>query len=453
MPAPHDGRVRQLGLGLAVDDDAPVLVARAAGKIPRVSSQPTPTAGVSAACLLIDRVAYEAAAGLPDYADIDVAMFELCRRIRAGGGTVVAVPSAIVLDHRPVPTAKSLTRPIARNDTAWTGLVDDAGPALLREVAPFADARVRIAITVAAPSRKIAPRWGDWHLARAFSDALRRAGHGVRLQTAEAANDPAGRSCDVHCVVRGLAPVRRTRGQRHVLWIISHPETVEVAELDAADLVLVASTRFAAELRTRTRTPVEPLLQATDPARFRPVPSEPNHQHDVVVVAKSRDRYRTAVADAIASGLRPAIYGSGWEQFVDPALIVSDYVDNEDLARVYSSAGVVLNDHWDSMLDRGFVSNRIFDALACGAPVISDDLPELTELFDGAVPTFRGAAELRKLVDEALADRGAARARARRGMDIVLAHHTFDRRAQEFLDALARHGLDAPPTGAGPTTF
>ncbi len=444
---PHDGRVRQLGLELAVEGDAPVLAARAAGEIPRMSPQPTPVAGASAACLLVDRAAYETAAGLPDYADIDVAMFELCRRIRAGGGRVVALSSAIVLDHRPVRTAKSLSRPIPRNAPAWTELVDDVGPALLREAAPLADARLRIAITVAAPSPKVAPRWGDWHLARAFADALQRTGHVVRLQTTVAANDAAGRSCDVHCVVRGLAPVRRTRGQHHVLWIISHPEAIEVAELDAADLVLVASTRFAAELRTRTRTPVEPLLQATDPGRFRPVPSEPHYRHDVTVVAKSRDEYRTAVADAIASGLRPAIYGSGWEQFVDPALIVRDYIDNEDLARVYSSAGVVLNDHWDSMRDWGFVSNRIFDALACGAPVISDDVPEVAELFDGAVPTFRDAAQLRELVDEALADPGGARTRARHGMDIVLAHHTFDRRAREFLDALARHGLDAPPRG------
>ena len=443
---PHDGLVRQCGFELAVDDDAPVLAARAAGEHARVSPQPTPIAGASAACLLIDRTAYETAGGLPDYADIDVAMFELCRRVRTGGDVVVAVPDAIVLDHRPVPTVESLTRPIRRDAPAWKALVDDAGPALLREAAPLAGNRLRIAITVAAPSRKVAPRWGDWHLARAFSEALVRAGHVVRLQTADAADDAAGRSCDVHCVVRGLAPVRRTRGQRHVLWIISHPEAIEVAELDAADLVLVASTRFATELRTRTRTPVESLLQATDPGRFRPLAPEPDHRHDVTVVAKSRDQYRTTVADAIASGLRPAIYGSGWEQFVDPALIVSDYVENDDLARVYSSAGVVLNDHWDSMRAWGFVSNRIFDALACGTPVISDELPEITELFDGAVPTYRDAAQLRALVDEILADPGAARIRAGRGMDIVLAQHTFDRRAQEFLDALARHGLDAPPT-------
>jgi O-antigen biosynthesis protein len=350
-----------------------------------------------------------------------------------------------VVDPRPVPTVSSLTRPIPATSSAWSQLVDDAGAALMREAAPLANGTLRIAITVAAPNEKVAPRWGDWHLAQAFAGALRECGHVVRVQTADHADDRAGRACDVHCVVRGLAPVRRTRGQRHVLWIISHPEVIETAELDSADLVLVASERFAAELRTRTRTPVEPFLQATDTHRFRPLPPDPAHVHDVTIVAKSRDQYRTAVADAIAGGLRPSIYGSGWDGIVDPALLVGDYVDNTDLARVYSSAGVVLNDHWSTMRDWGFVSNRIFDALACGAPVISDRLPEIADLFGDTVPTFDGAEQLRRVVDEILADPDAARARARRGMEIVGAHHTFGHRAHEFLDALARHGLGPRP--------
>lgn len=441
---PHDGRVRALGLEIVVEEDAPAPAARAAGEVADPNAPPTSVAGASAACLLVDGAAYAAAGGISDYVDIDVAAFDLCRRLRANGGSVVVVPAAIVLDHRAVGNRRSLTRPVAVGNTAWAKLVDDAGPALLREAAPPGPAQLRIAITVAAPSRKVAPRWGDWHLAQAFADALRRAGHLVRVQTADEADDLAGRSADVHCVVRGLASIRRTRGQRHVLWIISHPEAVEVAELDAADLVLVASDRFAADLQQRTPTPVESFLQATDPHRFHRVPADPAHRHAVTVVAKSRDQYRSSVADAISSGLRPAIYGSGWEKFVDPTLVVSQYVDNTELARVYSSAGVVLNDHWDSMRDWGFVSNRIFDALACGTPVVSDDVPEIAALFDGAVPTFRDGAELRALVDEILADPGAAQARARRGTDIVLARHTFDARAREFLDALARHGLDRP---------
>ncbi|MCU1467950.1 MAG: hypothetical protein JWM72_3878 [Actinomycetia bacterium] len=442
---PHDGRVRQLGVHPGVEHAAPILVSGGAGEAVRLSSEPLRVSGASAACLIVDRVAYADAGGLPDYADLDVSAFELCRRLRARGRTVLVVPDAVVLDHRAVPTESRLTHPVAASAPAWIRLIDDAGAALMREAEPRADGTLRIAITVAAPNRKIASRWGDWHLAEAFAGALRDRGHAVRLQTADAADDPAGRACDVHCVVRGLARVQRTRGQRHVVWIISHPEAIEDEELDAADLVLVASDRFAAELQTRTRTPVESFLQATDPARFRPRPLDPEHRHDVTVVAKSRDQYRTAVADAIAVGIRPSIYGSGWDRLVDPALIVSDYIDNTELASIYSSAGVVLNDHWASMRDWGFVSNRIFDALACGAPVISDELPEIATLFGNAVPTFADSLQLRRLVDEALSDPDAARARARRGMDIVLAHHTFGHRAAEFLDALTRHGLDHSP--------
>ena len=222
---------------------------------------------------------------------------------------------------------------------------------------------------------------------------------------------------------------------------------MDPAECDAADLVLVASPRFADELRGRTATPVEVLLQATDPARFRPLPPDPRHEHPVTVVAKTRDVQRAVVTDALAAGVRPAVYGYGWDGLIDRHLIVADHVDNELLPVVYSSAGVVLNDHWDTMAAWGFVSNRIFDVLACGTPVISDDLPEVHDLFGDAVPTYRTARQLGDLVAEALDDPAQARARAARGRAIVLEHHTFDHRARALLDLVARHAPpDAPAT-------
>lgn len=299
---------------------------------------------------------------------------------------------------------------------------------------------MRIAITIAAPSRKIAHRWGDYHFAHGFASALERLGHDAHIQTFDERDFPAARRADVVCVVRGLRPVPRLPGTRHVLWIISHPDDIESSECDDADLVLVASERFAESLRARTHTPVEVMLQATDAARFLPVPADPRHAHDIAVVAKSRDVYRGAVRDAIAAGFKPAIYGTGWEQFVDPKLVVASYVPNEDLAAVYSSIGVLLNDHWDDMRRHGFVSNRLFDALACETPVVSDDLPEIGPLFDGAVLTYSGSA-IRQPVDAVLHDRAHARDRAARGRAIVLAHHTFDHRASEFVALLERHDL------------
>jgi len=164
--------------------------------------------------------------------------------------------------------------------------------------------------------------------------------------------------------------------------------------------------------------------------------------HDVTIVAKSRDVLRPVVSDALAAGLRPAIYGGGWRGLVDPALVVGEHVDNEVLPVVYSSAGVVLNDHWRTMRAWGFVSNRLYDVLACGTPVISDSVDGMDELFDGAVLQYRTPDELRALVDEVLADREGARQRAGRGRRVVLANHTFDHRARQLVDHTAR-SMDA----------
>jgi glycosyltransferase involved in cell wall biosynthesis len=442
---PDDGRVRARGLALAVEHDAPVLRANDAGAGPAelLGAEPLPVAGATGACLVVDRRAYAAAVDgrVPGPVDLDVATFDLCRRLAARGGTIVAVADAVVVDHREVSSRRALVEPIATTSAAWRAYVESHGAELMRAASPLPEGGLRIALTVAAPSAKVAPRWGDWHLAEALARALRRRGHAARVQTLDHADDLAGRSCDVHCVVRGLAPVRRTPGQVHVLWIISHPEDITAAECDDADLVLVASARFAEELRRRTRTPVEVMLQATDPSRFRPVGPDPLHAHDVAVVAKSRGVFRKTVKDAVDEGLRPAIYGSGWEAFVDPALVVSTHVDNDELPVVYSSVGVLLNDHWQTMREWGFASNRLFDALACETPVISDDLVEITELFDGTVLTYHDPHELRAHVDAVLADPIRALARAARGREIVTAQHTFDHRAAQLLDALRRHGL------------
>lgn len=436
---PHDLVVREEGLDVVAQAGTPRVRGRRAGSPVDVGRHPTEVDAGSAACFLVERRAYLRAGGLAPLPSLDAAVVDLCARLRREGGRVVAVPGALVEDLRPVGSTAALCEPLAPPSPAWRDLVEERGPALLRLASPCGG--LRVVCTVACPSAKVAARWGDWHLTQAMAASLRRHGHEVRVQIAPEADDPAGRCCDVHVVVRGLVPVRRSSGQRHVLWVISHPEAVETSECDEADLVLVASHRFAEALRQRTTTPVEVLLQATDHRRFRPVAPDPAHRHAVTVVAKTREVMRHVVADALAAGLRPAIYGGGWQGFVDDALVVADHVANEELPVVYSSAGVVLNDHWETMRAWGFVSNRLFDVVACGTPVVSDHLPEIVDIFGDAVATYRTADELGATVRAILDDPDAARARSGAGRQLLLDRHTFDHRAGELLDALVRHGL------------
>jgi hypothetical protein len=434
---PHDGRVRAAGVGLRLDGlGTPWAEALGAGTELRTVGEPVEVDAGTGAALLVDSAAYRDVGGLAAIDDLDAAAVELCTRLRSRGGRVVLVPGTVVVDHRTVQARRDLRRAVDPSGPGWAAAIERSGAVLRRAADPRSNPPLRLAMTVAAPSARVAARWGDWHLAQALAGSLRRLGHDVRLQTADQADSLAGRACDVHVVLRGLHPVRASEGQRQVLWVISHPEAIDDGELEEADLILVAAPRFADHLRSRTRTPVEVMLQATDHRRFSPRPPDPAHRHDVTVVAKTRDVLRPVVADALAADLRPAIYGGGWRQLVDPSLVVADRIDNELLPTVYSSAALVLNDHWATMKAWGFVSNRLFDVLACGTPVISDAVDGLAELFEGAVLEYQTPAELRALVDDVLADQGAARERAARGRSVVLTHHTIDHRAGELLAAL-----------------
>lgn len=290
---------------------------------------------------------------------------------------------------------------------------------------------LRVAIATAAPRRKAAT-WGDHHLAVALGDALVAAGHQVRVECADDGDDPDGSGCDVRVVVRGIRRVARTEGQRHVLWVLSHPEQVTDAELDEADLVAVASAPFAAHLRTRTATPVAVLHQFTDPRRFSP-PVSRRPRHDLVVVANTRGVLRPGVAAAIEAGLRPAIYGSGWAELVDPRLIVAEHVPNEQLAGVYGAAEAVLADHWPSMRVWGFPSNRLFDVSACATPVLCDDVAGLDEVFGGTVATWRDADDLARAVADLRAAPSGWRRRASDARSLVVAAHTAPARADELI--------------------
>ena len=442
---PHDLLVQSIGLvaGTAADG-SPLVLAHGAGGPPDPTGPSQEVLGGTSAGLLMRRDRWVSVGGLGTGDDLDAAVLDLCLRVRRAGDDIRSAPASLLVDHRPIDGHRGLLSPLPHDDDRWRTLVERHGSAVLSS-SDGPPGPPSVTITTATPSMKMAPRSGDWHYARCLALALRRAGHQTLVQTIDRADATAGRTSDIHLVLRGLEPVRRTAGQRQVLWVISHPEALDAAECDDADLVVVASARFAAHLRTLTDTPVEVLLQATDPEHFRARPVDPLHRHDLTVVANSRGVDRRMVTDALAAGLVPAVYGTGWDQGLGADLVVADYVDFDELPTVYSSAGLVLNDHWDTMRRWGFVSNRVFDVAACGVPIASDHLPEIDALFGDLVPMWRDSEELRAIVTKAEGDPDAARARAEAAQTLVLGAHTFDHRVAELMGLLVTHGLVDPP--------
>jgi glycosyltransferase involved in cell wall biosynthesis len=245
---------------------------------------------------------------------------------------------------------------------------------------------------------------------------------------AERDSAPAQRA-DVALHIFGARAPEVHAGQVSLLWVISHADRISRAMCEPYDVVFAASDLFGRQLADRVRPPVVSLHQATDPDRFYPEPGGP--AHELLFVGSSRGIRRRILADLAGTTHDLAVYGGGWTaDLLDPRHLRGAWIPNWELRRYYSSAAIVLCDHYDDMRDEGFISNRAYDALASGAFVISDRVPGMDDEFDGGVVTYDGAAELQALVDRYLRNPGERAALAERGRAAVLDRHTFAHRVE-----------------------
>lgn len=274
--------------------------------------------------------------------------------------------------------------------------------------------------------------WGDLHFAEALAEGLRGWGQHVCVDRKESRTRATRDLDDVVVVLRGRDVVVPSWAATSVLWVISHPSTVRADEAERYDLVLGASTAWVAGLADRVSVPVHPLLQATAASRFHQAAGQPGAGPDLLFVGNARGAPRPVVAAALAAGLRPRVHGLGWEGLIPDELLTGEYVPNEALGPLYASAGIVLNDHWADMARHCFVSNRVYDALACGAPVISDVVPE-DPILASSVCRWSSAADLERIVrnrDQVFPDLAERRAVAAQ----VREHHSFDARAHQLIE-------------------
>ncbi len=296
--------------------------------------------------------------------------------------------------------------------------------------------RPRLAFKIGAPNWDEAKSWGDYHFARAMAAELSRLGFETEIHTLPEWDRADRQAVDVVVHLRGLTTYAPKPCHVNVLWIISHPDDITESECEKYDLVFVASEPHARELAERVSVPVMPLLQATDTSRFHDGDVDPALACDVLFVGNSRGKRRVAVDWALEAGLDLKVYGRGWDGLIPDDVVEDVYFPNEELARLYRSAKVVLNDHWPDMARHGFISNRVFDVLSSGGVIVSDRVKGLEELFGAAVPTFGSQSEFNEVLKNVLSDLAAARARAREAAGLVRREHSFAQRAQTLVSYL-----------------
>lgn len=240
--------------------------------------------------------------------------------------------------------------------------------------------------------------WGDTAFAGSLAAGLRQLGQEVVVYRREHHSRPGCETDDVVLAIRGLTPVQPKAGKANVLWVVSHPDEVTPDELDGYDLVYAASGSWAADMSLRSGREVRPLLQAVDSQHVPPPTQAPGPGEVPVFVGTGKNRDRPIVRDALEAGISLAVYGPGWRGKLPPGHLRGDRVPNDGLIALYRHYGLVLADHWPDMAEHGFLSNRIFDAVAAGCRVICAPVAADLGLFEGAVVSYTSPEHLHELV-------------------------------------------------------
>lgn len=366
---------------------------------------------------------------------------DLAGRLEAAGGGVVRLAPDVRLRTRGDEVAGPVARPgeQARVEAAWRRAGYDAPhgrPLAIREGRPV----LRWSLDIAAGAGRFGRAWGDYAFARSLANALGRLGQWVAIDHPQTRHRASSVDDDVLLTIRGLDRVPPRPQGVNLMWLISHPELVSEEECAGYDTVFAASRSWASGHAGWARD-VRPLLQCTDPSRFHPGLAAADTGPGLLFVGNSRGVMRPSVALARAAGLPLTVIGRGWPEEVT---VADSHVPNDELGALYASAGIVLNDHWEDMRAEGFISNRVFDVLACGGRLLSDDVAGLHDVLGEAVLTWSSPTEFARLAADPghwpdTPDRLAVAER-------VLVEHSFDARARELIDVALRlrAGVERP---------
>jgi spore maturation protein CgeB len=268
-------------------------------------------------------------------------------------------------------------------------------------------------------------------------------------------------------LVELLARLKRRRGFLLLFHdthyrILTEPVSVERLGLERFDSVLAYGPSIAAEYRRRGVADVHVVHEAADVALFHPAPPDSKRPIDDALFignwgdedrARELREYLLRPARRFRGARRFAIYGVRYPPEVLDQLRrqygveYRGWLPNADAPRAFNQTRVALHVVRQQYMQAlpGIPTIRVFEALACGAALVSTRWPDVDGLFreghDYLVVDSKK--DMLEALDWLWHDDDAREKLGRSGVARVLAHHTCRHRAEQLLGIVAglRPGL------------
>jgi len=230
---------------------------------------------------------------------------------------------------------------------------------------------------------------------------------------------------------------------RKAVWLLDEPYEVDDTERTSRlfDVVFLNDPSTRDRHRNAHYLPV-----AWDPHVHIPG-TEGAHRYDVGFVGGGNPTRETMLLRLAREGLLSYVVGGPWKARELQALSLGQNVPPERTGELYRQTRLVINvfrdrHHYNRRhLPATTLNPRVYEALACGALVVSEKRPELAEVFP-ELPTFSEADELVAAVRGLLAS-PEGRQQLLAASRERLASHTYAERLRTVL-ATALPGVPAP---------
>ncbi|RYZ11794.1 MAG: glycosyltransferase [Comamonadaceae bacterium] len=282
-----------------------------------------------------------------------------------------------------------------------------------------------------------------------------------------------------HALVRAVGEHRHRHGGYRLLFHDTHhrsvtePDSMAAYDLRHYDGVLA----FGDVIRDLYRAKgwarhAWTWHEAADARRFRP-PTEPGdgpveREGDLVWIGNWGDDEREAELDEFLLGpvkdlgLRATVHGVRYpahalERLRESGIAFRGWLPNHEAPAVFARYGVTVHVPRRPYVRAlpGIPTIRMFEALACGIPLVSAPWDDVEHLFTPGrdfLVAEDGAAMRRQLRD-VLNEPALAAELARRGRETILARHTCAHRVDELMAILAELGpVPAEAAGATPSS-
>ncbi len=207
------------------------------------------------------------------------------------------------------------------------------------------------------------------------------------------------------------------------------------------DILLASSKAACKKLEEKTGRKAELFPIAANAERFRADTNEKEtdtaYRCDVCFTGNRfspREIEEELVPAELPYDVR--IYGDGWDSVKSFAPYCKGHLPYDKIPKVYYGSRIALDDATASTKAAGSVNSRVFDALAAGCLVLTNNETGSRETFDGMLPVFRNREELEELLARYLEDEPARREKVEILRQFVLDNHTYEIRADQLTERI-----------------